>query len=287
LSKVQVSHGQLVQPTAGVSPAQLPATHRSCTRQAVVQPPQCLGSVERSAHAPAHAIVPDGHAAAHWPPAHTWPMGHALPQLEQLPGSLVVSTHPPSQEVSPVRQVHCPATHAVNAGHEVVQEPQWALSRCRSKQPLEQLVVPAGQSHAPASQKEFVAQRLQVLPQCWRSSVTSQHLPSPQALVGLSVHAPTHWPASHFCPAAQAWAQSPQLAGSLCTSRHDMLHCFCPVGHVHWPARQPEPTVRHGWRQVPQEIFAWLRSAQKAAQNVSGASQAHCPLLQCEPPGQV
>jgi hypothetical protein len=80
-----------------VSPGAQPAAHAPLLQTAIVlvqvapHAPQFLGSFERSTQAPPHRAVPAGHE--HWPLPHCSLAAHAVVQLPQWAGSLVVSTH--------------------------------------------------------------------------------------------------------------------------------------------------------------------------------------------------
>jgi hypothetical protein len=68
-----------------------------------------------------------------------------VPQAPQLPTSLVRSTQPAAQAVSPAEQVQTPLTQLVEAGQTTPQAPQLPASLARSLQPVLQAVAPAGQ----------------------------------------------------------------------------------------------------------------------------------------------
>jgi hypothetical protein len=63
------------------------------------QPPQLLLSLRVSTHRAPHIVLGDAHppstidSAVHTPALHTWPLGHAMPQLPQFAGSTIVLTH--------------------------------------------------------------------------------------------------------------------------------------------------------------------------------------------------
>jgi hypothetical protein len=79
---------------------------------------------------------------------------------------------------------------------------------------------------------------------------------STQALPHL-VEPPTqvrpHWPLEQTSPAAQAWLQTPQLAGSFAASTHKAPHRVEPPAQssAHCPAEQTSPAA-HATPQEPQ-----------------------------------
>jgi hypothetical protein len=148
----------------------------------------------------------------------------------------------------------------------VEQSPQCAASLCTSQQSLSQSTEPEGHSQLPALQSAPSPQWSQRLPQCCGSLSTFQQLPSPHASVGFWVQAPTQAPFSHLRSASQAWPQSPQFSGSLCTSAQAMPHNFSPGAHWHTPARHTWPGKKQKARQAPHDTDAWVRSAHSAEQ---------------------
>ena len=59
-------------------------------------------------------MVPATHDTAHVPDEHTWPDGHELPHIPQLPRSVARSRQAPAQFVVPEPQdtAHAPPEHS-------------------------------------------------------------------------------------------------------------------------------------------------------------------------------
>jgi len=72
---------------------------------AVLHVPQLAESLDVSTHAAEQFCSPSAQLAAHTPLEQTSPVGHCVPQLPQLLGLEARSTHCPSHEVCPLRQV--------------------------------------------------------------------------------------------------------------------------------------------------------------------------------------
>ncbi len=114
---------------------QVPLTHDGVEKQCehfVPQPPQLLGSVWVSTHAPLQSVVPLGHAQV--PLEQVAPVGHAVPQAPQLCGSLASVTQALPHKVCPAGHVmlmQCPDLHVFPEAHAWWQEPQWWASRSR------------------------------------------------------------------------------------------------------------------------------------------------------------
>jgi hypothetical protein len=108
--------GSTQDPPQGIwPPVQLDAMHIPMTHvgvpplQMLPHEPQFIESTFVSVHMPPQSMVGDGQV--HEPPAHVWPIGHALPQLPQFAPSVIVSTHAPPQSIRPDAQPHVPAAH--------------------------------------------------------------------------------------------------------------------------------------------------------------------------------
>jgi hypothetical protein len=66
---------------------------------AVVQLPQCIGSVAVFTHVDPHIVVPVGQLATHRPREQSCPAAHATPHAPQFIGSLATFTHAPPQSI--------------------------------------------------------------------------------------------------------------------------------------------------------------------------------------------
>lgn len=81
---------------------QMPHTQRILHR--FRQEPQLLLSIRNAVfcmHVPLHRVVPCGHGVTHWPAVQICVLAHCLPHSPQLPGSLMTSTQPRLQVLSP------------------------------------------------------------------------------------------------------------------------------------------------------------------------------------------
>jgi len=87
-------------------PVHVPFTQNRNAPHALPQPPQLVGSVSTSTHAPLQSFVFEPHT--HVPDWQTAPAPHVLPHAPQLVGSIEVSVHSPPQYVSPTRHAHEP-----------------------------------------------------------------------------------------------------------------------------------------------------------------------------------
>ena len=125
---------------------------------------------------------------------------HFLPQAPQFRGSVPISAHTPSQDLSPLphsswqtRPRHTDFPSA-GAGHASLHAPQWAVSVAKSTQLPLHAVESWGQtlSHLPLSHTWPTAHAFVQLPQCFGSFERSLHAASHREKLGAQVteHAP-------------------------------------------------------------------------------------------------
>jgi len=116
---------------------QRPLAQMESAPQAFPQAPQFARSSPRSTHCPEQLVAPLEHEAAHRPPEHTCPLGHALPQAPQLRPSLPRLTHALPHMVAPSEHAQLPALQFAPAGQALPHAPQWATLPARAvSQPL-------------------------------------------------------------------------------------------------------------------------------------------------------
>lgn len=96
--------------------------------QTWLQVPQFAGSTMVSVHVVPHVVSGAAQTVPQVPPAHAWPVGHALPHVPQLLPSLVGSVQAPPQKDWPVEHAHTLAWQDWPPLHVVPQVPQFALS---------------------------------------------------------------------------------------------------------------------------------------------------------------
>jgi hypothetical protein len=77
-----------------------------------------------STHAPAQAVSVDAQLAPHALCEQTWFVAHAVAQVPQWAGSVVVSTQTPPQSVCPPVQAQAPALHVCPPVQTFPQLPQ-------------------------------------------------------------------------------------------------------------------------------------------------------------------
>jgi len=115
--------------------------------------PQLLGLTWRSVHVAVVAVVavrPDRHT--HWPPEHLVALGHMLPTLPQLSGSVATSIQIPGPMTAPAWHRHAPSTHAIVGAQRVPHPPHFNGSVARFAQLPLHAVSPAGHTHRPIAQ---------------------------------------------------------------------------------------------------------------------------------------
>ena len=130
---------------------------------------------------------------AHSPALHSFPLGHALPQLPQLAGSDVTSTQVPEQLDCPVGHWHAPTKHCFPPAHAAPQLPQFAGSALVSVQPLLQSVRPEEQAEA-QTPDEHTSLPLHAVPQATQlagSFDVSTHDPEHATVGDLSCMVPS------------------------------------------------------------------------------------------------
>jgi hypothetical protein len=86
-----------------------------------------------------------------------------------------------------------------------------------------------------------------------------------------------HMPIEHTCPAAHAVPHAPQLARSVCVSRHEPIQLLWPAWHdgTHAPAAQVSPAA-HAVPQAPQLRGSVCESTQRPLH--SRWSAPHTPV---------
>lgn len=107
---------------------------------AVHEAPQCIESLDVSAHAVPQSTWGDEHAQT--PAWQVWPPVQACPQLPQFALSVckLVQELPQRFGAADVGHWQRPAWHTCAEGHAVVHAPQWAESFVRSEQvPLQSI----------------------------------------------------------------------------------------------------------------------------------------------------
>ena len=85
-----------------------------------------------------------------------------------------------------------------------------------------------------------------------------------------------HAPALQVDPLAQACAQEPQLAASVCTLAQWPAHDVCPLGHAQAPAVHVVP-VAHAWPHAPQFVGSACVSTQAVPHSVWPSGQPQWP----------
>jgi hypothetical protein len=106
--------------------------------QSFVHVPQCRASVDVVTQLPLQLVWPVGHW--HAPPAHTSPVGQAVPQTLQLFESVCRFTHVPVQSLAPVGQTQLEPWQVLPPVHVAPHAPQLLLSLVMSVQaPLQSL----------------------------------------------------------------------------------------------------------------------------------------------------
>ncbi len=192
--------------------------------QLVLHPPQLFESVKVFTHFPLQIIRPDGHT--HTPLGQVAPVGHLLPHLPQLLGSLLRFTQVPlveqltkfaSQDIKtqvPLTQSAVPFLKL----HLLPHLPQLLISLFVSVQAPLQVVWPDWQ-HFPFEQIRPDAQAVPHLPQFFASVFVSVQVPL--QVVWFEAH--PHAPSEQICPDGQTVPQSPQWLASLLVFTHLFL----------------------------------------------------------------
>ena len=195
------------------------------------QPPQLFRSVLRSISQPSAAILlqfeklplqaPSAHALL-LQRAPAFEKLHATPQLPQLAGSFLVSTHAPLHLVVPPTQesAQTPAEQTCPLAQAFPQLPQLAGSFLVSTHDCPQAWLPPVHAlpHLPAEQTSPALHAAAQAPQLAPSDCTLTHdcphcvLPPPQLVA--------HFPVAQTSPALHAFPQLPQLAGSRASTVH-------------------------------------------------------------------
>jgi hypothetical protein len=213
---------------------------------------------------------------------------HALAQLPQLFGSVVVLTSQPVEAI--LSQSALPSVHTAMAQldplqkdvawarlHRLPQPPQllWSFVRFThclpaSAAPAQTVGVPPGHTQAPPWQIAPLGQWLPQLPQLLRSVDKSAQ--TPEHILSVLRHK-MHALIEHRYPAWQAFPQPPQLPWSVAVSTHTLPHAVdCALGHLQAPPTQLAP-LGQATPQLPQ----WLGSL---------CVSTHCPALPHRIPGQ-
>jgi hypothetical protein len=235
---------------------------------------------------PLHASVPEGHAAAHLPAAHTFPALHRVPQAPQSSTLLAVSTHTPLQRVCPPGQTQRLALQVVPPVHTTPHAPQFSESLDVVTQLRAQLVWPVAQ-----------LARHRLSPHTW---VVVHAVPQPPQLFGslrsiaqplahrVSLAGHTQAPDEQLALSAQVVAQLPQWLSEVARFTHARLHevsCGAQVSahapRLHtWLAGQAFP-------QAPQLLGSLAPSEHPLAQAVSPSPHAQAPDTQDVPVGHA
>jgi hypothetical protein len=118
-----------------------PFAHTWPAAQDVVQLPQWRGSLRVSTQPLVHKVVPERHV--HRPPAQLSRAPQLRPQVPQLLGSELGSTHSPQSSSEP-EQSHFPALQLAFDSHATAQAPQCAASLPRLTQARSQALSGAG-----------------------------------------------------------------------------------------------------------------------------------------------
>jgi hypothetical protein len=139
-------------------------------------------------------------------------VGHAWPQVPQLPASLVSSTHEPPQLVWPLGQVgaHAPLAHCSPVAHRWPQVPQLLGSVISSTQPpLHAVAVPVQSSVQVAlAQRSPAEHSCPQCPQLRTSLVVCTHLPEQRVVPARQPQrrlAPLRFAGRQASPAGQQW----------------------------------------------------------------------------------
>lgn len=162
------------------------------------------------------------------PPAHTWVLAHAFPQVPQFRGSPSIWAgvkQAPAHDVRPITvqssvwqipSMHAPPQAAPHAPH-------WLTSAVSSTQAPPHRVRPGRQAQVPPEQTSVSAQAVPQAPQFFGLLARLTHAP-PQICPPGQPHAPA-W---QLAPWAQAWLQPPQLPGSAVVSTQLPEQRTCP-----------------------------------------------------------
>jgi hypothetical protein len=299
--------------------AHVPLTQVVVGPQTVLQFPQWLGSLLRSAHPDAQQVWVAEQAgpplqstgATHAPITQVLPVGQTWPQEPQLLTSFVSSTQPVAQHLSepvqagPPLQVawHIPPAQTLPAGQAMPQPPQFFTSVLVFEHPVVQHCCAPMQAGPPLqvgvhmlfTQLEPGPHTMPQPPQFFESLAVAAHPVAQHVWVaeqaGPPLQVAVHMLFTQLSPTGQTMLQPPQFFGSELIVEH-------PLAQQVWAPVQPIPPLQpvvhipltQAWLgpqnipQPPQLLGSLLSSTHWLKQFWSGPGQT-MPLHTSPPPG--